>query len=133
MQKILIDYLFQTQRLPEIPIQMMSEKEIFMLHQAGFTIGSHTHTHPIFSQITLRQCQDELVRSKKILEKILEAPVSYFAYPNGVPNKDFQKEHQILVKKAGYDFAFSTSHGKLQSKTNVFACPRAHHLPSFLS
>lgn len=127
-QDAVLTHLFQMHEFPEMPRQMMSEQELIELHQQGFTIGSHTHTHPIFSQVTLQQCQQELVTSKKILEKILNTPIRYFAYPNGIQNKDFEESHQVLVRKAGYEFAFSTSHGKLKISTNQLACPRTHYL-----
>lgn len=131
VQTKVVDYLFQIQAFPEMPRQMMSEEELLSLHQRGFTIGSHTHTHPIFSQITLQQCQEELVTSKNSLEKILSAPVRYFAYPNGIKNKDFYRAHEALVKKAGYELALSTSQGRLNLGTDHLACPRTHQLPIF--
>lgn len=55
-----------------------------------FTVGSHTTTHPLLTRITLGQAYDEIVESKKQLERMLGVPIDDFCYPRGYANEQLR-------------------------------------------
>lgn len=67
-------------------------------------IGSHTNTHPILPNCTDQEAEFEIKYPRTIIESWIHKPVISFAYPNG----DFSDRDVELVKKAGYQIAFST-------------------------
>jgi peptidoglycan/xylan/chitin deacetylase (PgdA/CDA1 family) len=50
---------------------------------AGWELGSHTHTHPHLRELDDPALRDELVRSREILEDQIERPCRAVAYPYG--------------------------------------------------
>lgn len=102
----------------------LTKENINAMHNAGMEIGAHTHRHPILSMENDNVASDEIEQSKLYLEKIVDAPVRYFAYPNGLSGRDFDIRHEKMVKSAGFEAAFSTTWGHLTSSTNMFSIPR---------
>jgi len=103
---------------------MMSRKELQELYCAGVTIGAHTHTHPILSGLLEGESQWEIETSKAVLESWLQAPVNYFAYPNGRIDRDYGFLHQEQVKALGFKAAFSTNPGVASEVSNIWQLPR---------
>lgn len=88
------------------------------------TIGSHTLSHPEdMAVLTPEKQEDEMARSKEILERELGHPVPYFAYPNG--NGDAVTYD--LAKKVGYTLAFTIANGPAQESPNILAVNRYIH------
>ena len=74
--------------------------------RAGMGIGSHTHTHPVLSQLPAEGQRDELKRSREILQQELRIRCDALAYPVG--NRDsYTGETQSIAQEAGYRAAFS--------------------------
>lgn len=48
------------------------------------TIGSHTHTHALLDRLVLRAAEEELDRSKGLVEEHLGTEAAHFAYPKAV-------------------------------------------------
>ena len=78
----------------------ISENEIVQLSK-HFEIGAHTVTHPNLTTIPLAKAEKEIIRSKQILEKMLNKEICGFCYPLGAYNSEIAK----IVKKAGYKYA----------------------------
>lgn len=72
----------------------------------GMAIGSHTHSHPVLSQLSAERQLDELTRSRSILAEQLQTPIDTIAYPVGAPTA-FTPQTQDLALQAGYRAAFS--------------------------
>lgn len=72
----------------------------------GMAIGSHTHSHPVLSQLSDEQQLQELVGSRRILAEQLRAPIDTIAYPVGARSA-FTPKTQELARQAGYRAAFS--------------------------
>jgi peptidoglycan/xylan/chitin deacetylase (PgdA/CDA1 family) len=77
----------------------------------GMTVGAHTHTHPILSNLSPEEQAGELALSKQILERELGAGVDVMAYPVGGPD-DFNAATARAAEACGYQAAFSC-HGGL--------------------
>lgn len=84
----------------------LSEKQIFEMLKSGLlTIGSHGKTHVVLNKLKTSDLENEIIQSKKILEKVFGLPVSIFAYSHGFYDKKTIK----MVKKAGYRFAYAAT------------------------
>lgn len=89
------------------PQPLLKEQQLIELHEAGFEIGSHSLTHPDLTTLSREKAWDEISRSRMLLEILLGAPVSSFAYTYGKSNPLIKE----LVKEAGYKIACATYSG----------------------
>jgi len=103
---------------------MMDSKGVVSLSQAGMEIGAHTVTHPILKNLEQNTAKLEIAQSKKTLENILQKRVSYFAYPNGYPGRDYDVNHSQMLKQLGFDYGFSTWWGAADPLMDRFQLPR---------
>ena len=76
----------------------MTSEQICALHARGHTIGSHSMTHGLLSEMTEDQVRWELVESKRQLEAMLQAPVPHFCIPRAGGNRRIVE----LIREAGY-------------------------------
>lgn len=100
--------------------QFLNKSEILSLHKSGYVIGSHSNTHANLSTLKGKVLENEVIGSKKSLEKDLGIPISYFAYPRGKYTQEVVKH----VKKAGYKMALTMDDGFISSSTNPLLIPR---------
>jgi peptidoglycan/xylan/chitin deacetylase (PgdA/CDA1 family) len=103
---------------------MMTSKEVKTLYRAGQQIGAHTVSHPILAGLGTDQARQEIEGSKHCLEQMLGERVSLFAYPNGKPDQDYTKASADLVRRAGFDAAFSTQRGSTGQGDDVYQIRR---------
>lgn len=103
---------------------MMSSEQLREVARAGVEIGGHTVTHPILSRLDRSRARMEIGRGKEELEGILGQPVRLFAYPNGVPGKDYGSDHVSMVRELGFEAAVSTKWGAASSTSDLFQLPR---------
>ena len=86
--------------------------EIDLLLDAGWSICSHTMTHPDLKRCTDDRLEWELVQSRAVLERRLGMEISTIAYPFG----RFNARVIAATGKAGYKIGFTvgaeTWHGK---------------------
>lgn len=108
--------------IADVPV--MSAEELRSLHSRGFGVGGHSVTHPILRHCTPAQAYEEIAGAKETLEAIVRGKVTAFAYPNGVPQKDFGAEHVAMVMRAGYKLAVTTHRGTATADTSMFQVPR---------
>jgi peptidoglycan/xylan/chitin deacetylase (PgdA/CDA1 family) len=73
---------------------------------AGMAIGSHTHSHHVLSQLSLKQQYEELSQSRSILKEQLGLEADVLAYPVG-STTSFSDQTQMLAQELGYRAAFS--------------------------
>jgi peptidoglycan/xylan/chitin deacetylase (PgdA/CDA1 family) len=79
----------------------MSWKELRVLADAGWEIGSHTRTHPRLTQVDDRSLARELRDSREACEGALDRPCHSLAYPYG----DFDARVCAAAADAGYTSA----------------------------
>lgn len=60
-----------------------------------FTIGGHSHTHSILSQITPDKLDFEIKESMNLLEKNLDKKITHYSYPEGM---DQHYNEQVIQK-----------------------------------
>lgn len=88
-----------------------------------FEIGSHTLTHTILTNISHKEAEEEIMDSKKKIEKKIGRKIRAFAYPNGNCSDEIIR----LVEKAGYSCAVLYDYRKRKtnnSTTNPFKLHR---------
>ncbi len=83
------------------------------------SFGSHSHSHPIFSELNSEQIKTELSISRNLLEEILHKKIEVFAYPNG----EAEEYTDGLIQNQGFKIILKTGdrlnhHGKFPS--NIF-------------
>jgi peptidoglycan/xylan/chitin deacetylase (PgdA/CDA1 family) len=103
---------------------MLSRPQVCQLRDAGVEIGGHTVTHPILARTDAATAYREIADNKDDLEALLGHRLRFFAYPNGVPGKDFSAEHAEMVRRIGYQAAFTTRPGVATAHTDRFWLPR---------
>jgi len=119
-----IQQLSQELEVSEYSQTMMNEEQILDLNKRGFTIGAHTHSHTILSTETNKNSQTELLANKQSLEQIIDEPVTFLAFPNGLYGRDYKQQHCDLAQELGFTAAFSTNDGGAVNSTNVYQIPR---------
>jgi peptidoglycan/xylan/chitin deacetylase (PgdA/CDA1 family) len=103
---------------------MMTSEQVRALRAAGMEIGAHTMSHPILADIPLAQARHEMAASRARLEQITGAPVRLFAYPNGIPRRDYYGEHAALARDLGFDAAVSAAWGAARAGDDLYQIPR---------
>jgi len=103
---------------------MMDSRHLSVLIDAGMEIGAHTISHPILNTVTDAEARQEIVDSKARLESLTGREIALFAYPNGIPGRDYNSAHVSMVREAGFRAAVSTSWGVSTRSTDCFQLPR---------
>lgn len=99
----------------------MTVEQILEMHEAGWEVGSHSLSHLDLTKLEPDAIRSEIVGSREMLEKMLGAPVSTFAYPFGAYNESAMD----YVKFAGYIGAMGASgYTPAQGKWNLFYLQR---------
>jgi len=99
-------------------------KEIIEMKKSGIMdFGSHTKSPPNLFNISLEEANEEIIGSKKQLEKILGIPITNFSYPYG-GFSTFSQEHIEILKKLGYKTAVINVGGTNSKNTNLYLLRR---------
>ncbi len=91
------------------------------LRAAGMDVQSHTCKHRVLSTLTAEVVRDELVESRRTLERELDAPVRAVSYPCGL-SIGHRPDLLAAVRSAGYELGFA-SEGKITSVAEGRADP----------
>ena len=83
-----------------IKFRHLSNSQILDMHKEGWEIGSHTKNHVALSFLNSRRLENELLKSKVILEDIINEKVISIAYPFGLQNSNVLK----AAMNTGYVF-----------------------------
>ena len=102
----------------------MTAQQLREIHNKGFEIGAHTVGHPILTSCSDNEAFEEIGTSKEILAGITGSAINSFAYPNGLPGRDFSAAHVNMVKRAGFKYAVTTGTGAARWCSSAFQIPR---------
>lgn len=103
---------------------MMRSEDVRALARAGMEVGGHTVHHPILEELATQEARAEIVEGKRQLEEICEQPVRVFAYPNGIPVRDFSRRHVEILGDCGFVGAVTTAWGVGSSGGDNYQIPR---------
>lgn len=78
-----------------IDMETRPEAAIYTIEN-GHVLGNHSYTHPNFSEISMKQCEEEIVRTDELIDNLylkagIKRPAKLFRFPygNGGVNKGF--------------------------------------------
>jgi len=94
--------------------------ELRALEAGGVEIGSHTHSHVDLTRLDDAGVLDELMRSRRLLERHLGHPVQWLAYPGGRVDARVER----IARRAGYVLAMATVPGFTQSPSDPLRLER---------
>jgi peptidoglycan/xylan/chitin deacetylase (PgdA/CDA1 family) len=101
--------------------KLLSREEVLRLGQGNFIdIGAHSVSHPNLARLPLLEQEAEIRGSKSDLEKIINRPVTSFAYPHG----SLSVATVTAVQDAGYTCACASWNDIVWSRSNCFQLPR---------
>lgn len=115
---------FRTNTGRDLPRLMMERAAIADLARRGFDIGGHTIQHPILKELADEEARGEITGCRRWVEEVTGQAATSFAYPNGVPGRDFGPEHAMMVKEAGFTSAVSTRWSVAGPKSDRYSIPR---------
>lgn len=92
---------------PAFSLRTLTLEQTRQLAAAGMTIGSHTMTHRTQTELTVDVCRRDLVESRRMLEDLLDVPITYLAYPRGRHNRAVR----AAAEAAGYTHSFALPTG----------------------
>lgn len=92
---------------PSPPLQTLTLEQIREMAEAGIEIGSHSFSHHDLTTLGAEACEDDLRRSRELLEDLLERPVPHLAYPRGRHDATVRAASQ----RAGYTHAYTLPQG----------------------
>jgi peptidoglycan/xylan/chitin deacetylase (PgdA/CDA1 family) len=86
----------------------------------GQEIGSHTRHHIDLNKIDRAIAKEEIMQSKTELEAMTGMACKHFCYPYG----EYDFEHVMMVRAAGYDSATTTEHSVADASHGAYELPR---------
>jgi peptidoglycan/xylan/chitin deacetylase (PgdA/CDA1 family) len=93
----------------------LNKKDIYELSKKH-EIGLHTNSHPYnFNKLTHLQQFNELIKNKKILEKIIKKKINKFSYPYG----KFNKHTITMLKDLGITKAYLNCETLVKNKLRI--------------
>jgi len=85
------------------PLQPNSLEELKKLASCGIEIGAHTRTHADLGRINdTQRLHDEIVVAGTDLQRALDTPIRYFAFPYGHP-QNMSSAACLIAHDAGYE------------------------------
>lgn len=103
---------------------MMRSDQVRALHDAGMEVGAHTVHHPILATLDDADAEREIAEGRDRLQAIIRAPVRLLAYPNGRPDRDYDRRHAAMARRLGFDAAVTTAPGCASPDADPFQLPR---------
>jgi peptidoglycan/xylan/chitin deacetylase (PgdA/CDA1 family) len=101
--------------------EFMNWDEVIAMSKNRISFGGHTKTHFYLGAILdEKSAFEEIMGSKKLIEKKIGASVDYFCYPSG----GFCQRAKELVAQAGYKGACTTNRGFAHFNSDVYELKR---------
>jgi len=99
--------------------QLLSPEQLRRLAGSRLEIGSHGLYHRVLPSVGAEALAAETLRSRELLEDIIERPVSGFCYPYGAVDE----KAVASVRGSGYHYAVAIEHSLLSGR---WALPRCY-------
>jgi len=113
-------------------MEFLSWEDCRAMVEAGMTVGSHSVDHVHLMDLSDAEAEDELRKSKDMIEKNTGASSHHFCCPFGRAGIDYDPgRHPDMAKRVGYK-SFLTGHrGNNPVGTSVFDVKRDHFLANW--
>lgn len=106
--------------LNEITVDHLNNTRLRRLVSLGWEVDSHSLTHPDLTQIGATALQQQVVQSRRFLQRVLHVPVNSFCYPSN----RYDAAVVAAVRAAGYTNAVTENPGFATPHTNPYLLPR---------
>lgn len=100
--------------------RILNKTEILELKKMGMEIGSHSVSHPYFSDLSDTEIEECITESKHKLEIITDETINYFSYPFG----DCPKRTRPILDKHHFILAATSNPGTVTPETDIMYLPR---------
>jgi peptidoglycan/xylan/chitin deacetylase (PgdA/CDA1 family) len=100
----------------------LSWRQVEIMAAQGMDIEAHTMTHPDLTRIGPRSVRWQLTESRRELRARLHRAVNVMAYPYGA----YSQQVVAAVARAGYQAAFTTQQGWVESSAHPLIEPRVY-------
>ena len=112
--------------------EFLSWQECRQIADAGFTIGSHTHSHQRLTALRPDAVRDELRLSRQLIEGQLLRPCRHFCCPWGRAHRDFDPElHPAMARDLGYESFLTAEEGPSLRGDSAFYVRRTGCEPEY--
>jgi peptidoglycan/xylan/chitin deacetylase (PgdA/CDA1 family) len=101
----------------------LSLGEILEMQEAGVTFGSHSLDHHDLTSLDSHACEEDLRKSRELLQALLGRRVDFLAYPRGLHDEKVRR----AARRAGYTHSFSLPEGR--ETVDEFSVPRVVVVP----
>jgi len=119
----MIEFINELGLNPSLDKFYLNVEDMYKLKEMGMVIGCHGHTHNLLSRLSPRSQEDEISKSTLFLNKRLNQRTHLFSYPYG--RRQSYTYHTIkLLKKFGYNYAFSVNDSDLEQSRSFFELSR---------
>jgi peptidoglycan/xylan/chitin deacetylase (PgdA/CDA1 family) len=110
--------------LPPTSRLMMTREQVRRMPGEGMEVGGHTMGHPILACVDEAEARRQIGGGREELAGWLGFAPRVFAYPDGIPVRDYTERDVRLVRSAGYEAAVSTAQGAARTGDDVHQLPR---------
>ena len=109
---------------PPEPLPTLTVAQILEMQRAGVSFGSHSCAHHDLTQLGEQECEQDLRKSRELLESELGRSVPFLSFPFGRHNEAVRR----AAERAGYANAFSLP--DVPEPAHPHALPRMGVLPN---
>lgn len=103
---------------------MLTRTQLLEMSRRGVEVGGHTVSHPVLTSLSDTDAREEIALGKRTLENWIGKPARCFAYPVGLPGRDFEPRHAAMVRELGFELAVTTANRMADSGSDPFQLPR---------
>jgi peptidoglycan/xylan/chitin deacetylase (PgdA/CDA1 family) len=104
-----------------VPLDYLNWSQIKEMYNSGLVdFEPHTVNHLKLNSLDKSKQHEEIVESKKMIEKNLNKECRAFAYPYGLYDRDTIS----ILKQSGFMLSFTTQKGLVNLKNNLLELPR---------
>jgi peptidoglycan/xylan/chitin deacetylase (PgdA/CDA1 family) len=103
---------------------MMDANELTGMVAGGSTVGAHTLTHPLLTEVGEEEARRELIEGKARLESLLGRPVRHLSYPNPGAGPQHDASVRAIAREAGYVTATTSTGGLMSAGSDPLAISR---------
>ncbi|WP_035618726.1 polysaccharide deacetylase family protein [Lacticigenium naphthae] len=98
------------------------KKDLVAIHEMGFEIGNHTHTHQSLPDLSETEQYDEIVKTNDIVEDIIGIRPRFFRAPFGMSteySKEIVKEEQMTLMKWSFGYDWEKEYQESAALTDI--------------
>jgi peptidoglycan/xylan/chitin deacetylase (PgdA/CDA1 family) len=106
--------------------RFLSWEEVKEMADNGVHFGSHGYNHCDLTSLSPKKSFQEIFRSKQLIEENVSEKTRYFSYPYG----RYDRRMKGLVKRAGFEAAFTTIPGNVRLGDDPYSLKRILIAPS---